>query len=642
MYKKQIYLLIFMCCCTAISAIAGPVDSIMNQVSKFKDNPLKQSEIYSRLSFMELGSNLPRSIEYARLSIDRAKEASNNNQLSRSYICLTYAYDNAGKIDDGLLAADSALLYANKAKEYSLQFRSELLIGSLSRRKANYNGAITHVISALKIAEANNNDTFKSNAYSTLGVLYTNLKDLDRAEQYHLQALDLRKKLNDSDLIANSYNNLGIINRERENYDKALMYYHKALEIAISLKDTSSISFLFNDIGAAYSKKGDVVNGEKYLKESIAIREHMGELYELAYTYNYLGENYERKKDLKNAELYIKKALSTARDIHNNKQTYEALESLSDFFSRNKIYDSAYTYLNKYKVFRDSIAKMDNKKLIAELTTQYETEKKERKIKEQEFELTKRNYFIIGIIILIFVIITLSYLTYNRYKLKQNAKLQAEVLRQQELSTRAVIEAEERERKRIAGDLHDGVGQLMSAARLNLSLVSSELDGITESQKAAFDKALELVDESCKEVRAVSHNIMPNALLKAGLTSAIREFIHKIDARVLKVNLFTEGVNERLPSDIETVLYRVIQECINNVIKHSGADTLDISLIKDEDGISVSIEDNGKGFNASDKSKFDGIGLKNIQTRVEYLKGTVEWDSAPGKGTVVTIHLPIA
>jgi signal transduction histidine kinase len=105
--------------------------------------------------------------------------------------------------------------------------------------------------------------------------------------------------------------------------------------------------------------------------------------------------------------------------------------------------------------------------------------------------------------------------------------------------------------------------------------------------------------------------------------------------------LYSEGLNERIDNNTESVLYRIIQESVNNVIKHSDAETLDISLIKDEDGISATIEDNGKGFDTSDKDKFTGIGIRNIQSRVEYLKGTVEWDSAPGKGTVVAIQIPL-
>ena len=150
-----------------------------------------------------------------------------------------------------------------------------------------------------------------------------------------------------------------------------------------------------------------------------------------------------------------------------------------------------------------------------------------------------------------------------------------------------------------------------------------------------------LIDESCTEVRTVSHNMMPDALLKTGLVSGVREFLDKIDSHLLKINLHTEGFDKRPDSNIETVLYRVIQECVNNVIKHAGANELDISLVKDTDGVSATIEDNGKGFNIADKTKFEGIGLKNILSRINYLKGIVEWDSAPGKGTVVAIHVPV-
>jgi signal transduction histidine kinase len=210
------------------------------------------------------------------------------------------------------------------------------------------------------------------------------------------------------------------------------------------------------------------------------------------------------------------------------------------------------------------------------------------------------------------------------------------------MATKAVLEAEEGERQRIAKDLHDGVGQMMSAAKMNLSAFESEINFANTDQQLSFEKIIQLVDESCKEVRSVSHNMMPNALLKNSLAAAVREFIDKLDQKTLQVHLYTEGLDERLDSNTETVLYRIIQECVNNVIKHSGASTLDISVVKDKDGVSATIEDNGKGFDIADKSKFDGIGLKNIVTRAEYLKGTVDFDSTPGKGTLVAIHVPVS
>jgi signal transduction histidine kinase len=135
--------------------------------------------------------------------------------------------------------------------------------------------------------------------------------------------------------------------------------------------------------------------------------------------------------------------------------------------------------------------------------------------------------------------------------------------------------------------------------------------------------------------------MMPNALLKHNLASATREFIDKLDHKKLQVHLYTEGLEERLDSNVETVLYRVIQECVNNVIKHADANVLDISIIRENGEITATIEDNGKGFDTSDKEKFDGIGLKNIRTRVEYLKGTVDFESSPGRGTLVALHVPL-
>ena len=139
--------------------------------------------------------------------------------------------------------------------------------------------------------------------------------------------------------------------------------------------------------------------------------------------------------------------------------------------------------ISTYRFFRDSIRNMDNEKMIAELSTMYETEKKEKKIQEQQFELTKKNYMLTGSAALLAAISLLGYSGYRRYRLKQQAAMQEAILKQQELATRAIIEAEENERKRIAGDLHDGVGQMMSAAKINLSSLSSEIQFADEQKK---------------------------------------------------------------------------------------------------------------------------------------------------------------
>ncbi|MBC7510656.1 MAG: sensor histidine kinase [Ferruginibacter sp.] len=260
-------------------------------------------------------------------------------------------------------------------------------------------------------------------------------------------------------------------------------------------------------------------------------------------------------------------------------------------------------------------------------------------LNNQKLEVTRKNIIITVIIVLAMMGFLLGYSFNRRYKLQQQTKLQQEILKHQDLATKAIIAAEETERKRIATDLHDGVGQLMSAAKMNLSAIESDLNFTSVAQKNAYDKAMALVDEGCKEVRAVSHNMMPNALLRAGLASAVREFLDNLNSQVIKINLYADGLNERIDSNTETILYRVIQECVNNVLKHAKASLLDISIIKEAENISVTIEDNGIGFDKNSLKNGTGIGLKNIETRMAFLKGSVEWESQPGKGTLVVLHV---
>jgi two-component system, NarL family, sensor kinase len=307
---------------------------------------------------------------------------------------------------------------------------------------------------------------------------------------------------------------------------------------------------------------------------------------------------------------------------------------MGDYKSAAKIYKQ----LNSVK---DSMYANASPQALAEMQTKYETEKKERMIQEQQSKLERQKIIIAGVIAVIVLGGLLGFTQYRRYKWQQEAKMRSAVLKQQQESTKAVIEAEEAERQRIAKDLHDGVGQMMSAAKMNLSAFESYAHFKSADEKQSFEKIISLVDESCKEVRVVSHNMMPNALLKNSLSSAIREFIDKLDHKKLQVHLYSEGLEQRLDANIETILYRVIQECVNNVIKHANANTLDISIIREPGEIRATIEDNGQGFDTANSKKFDGIGLRNIRTRVEYLKGTVDFDSSPGKGTLVALHVPI-
>ena len=237
--------------------------------------------------------------------------------------------------------------------------------------------------------------------------------------------------------------------------------------------------------------------------------------------------------------------------------------------------------------------------------------------------------------------IGLLYSAYHRRKLRYENKLQETMIHEQNKATKAIIEAEENERQRIATDLHDGVGQTMTAAKMNLESLKGKINFASENDVQTFSNAMNLVVDSVGEVRSISHNMMPNSLLKNGLGKAVRNFLDNLNQQKLKVQLFTDGLNKPLESNTEIFLYRIIQECVNNVLKHANASELNISILVDELMVDVTIEDNGRGFNPSQLSEKAGIGISNIQKRVQFLKGEIHWDSQVGQGTTVVINIPM-
>jgi signal transduction histidine kinase len=242
------------------------------------------------------------------------------------------------------------------------------------------------------------------------------------------------------------------------------------------------------------------------------------------------------------------------------------------------------------------------------------------------------------------VILTLSglvlFISYKRKQARLKMQTETELARQKELRSKAVIEAEEKERTRLVLDLHDGVGQILSAAKLNLSGLESKLKLQDPEQLTLLANALELVNDSVKEVRAVSHTVMSDTLIRYGLAEAVREFISNVSfSHRLKIDFRIVGLERRLDVTAEIILYRVIQEAVFNTLKHAKANRMGIQLVRHDNELTVMVEDNGIGFNTTDIS--GGIGLKNMVSRVEFLNGQVNFDSTPGQGTTVVIEVPV-
>ncbi|MBS1497384.1 MAG: sensor histidine kinase [Bacteroidetes bacterium] len=546
-----------------------------------------------------------------------------------------------GENDEAEKAINQSLQIRKSSGDYAGQGYCLRSLGNIYYDKNDYSAALQYYLSAAPLFQKANDIKGLSGNYIWIGNVFNEgLRQFDKAVQYFTKSLDLARQINDSNLVSYNYNNLGQAYYNAKNYSEALHYYNLSKTIKELRHDNRGVANAYSNISSVYFDLKKYDSALYFNEISLKTRTDLNDKKGMATSFQnganifLLTSKYDKALD------YYQKAINIGEEIDFKDPVIESYNGLSKYYEAKGDEKSALFFYKKYKALNDSVYNSDISNQINTLETKYQSAKKQELIQEQQFELTKKQYWIYGASALALLIFLLSISYYRRNKLKHEKKMQLALMRQQDMATKAVMEAEENERKRIASDLHDGVGQMMSVAKMNLSAFEEEIDFKDVNQKNSFEKVIGLIDESCKEIRSVSHQMMPNALLKSGLASAIKEFIDQIDSRVLKVSLYTEGLNEKIDTNTETVLYRVVQECVNNVLKHSGANHLDISMIKDTDGISVSIEDNGKGFDTSIKQNFEGIGLKNITSRITYLKGTIEFDSTPGKGTLVAIHIP--
>ena len=261
-----------------------------------------------------------------------------------------------------------------------------------------------------------------------------------------------------------------------------------------------------------------------------------------------------------------------------------------------------------------------------------ENEIKNAELKAKEAKQKQQLYIFLGVVLLILILVIFFF-----YKRKLAEKERATQLEKQRF--KAVIEAEEKERVRIAKELHDGLGQVLSTAKLNVAGLEGNVD---KEDEVLVSNSMSLIDDAVNEVRSISHNMMPVALTSLGLTSALEQLIKKInESGLLVVESKFNNLENRLDSSTEIAVYRVIQEVLNNMIKHSKANKIVVFIEKLSNRLNIQISDNGVGFNTNDIDKSKGIGWKNIFSRVSLLNGNVDVNSSPGKGTNLSVSVPI-
>jgi len=572
-------------------------------------------------------------------NVDSLKKVIAGNGSAQSRLKATVELSNyfsSKEADETLKTAAAGLKLAGKQNDKTAMGLLLMDMGKAYYQKHNYDSTARLLNQSAAIFEKLNDQRDLAANNHSLAILYIQLKDYKKAIAYYGKVINYSQKIGSHRLTMNLLEQLGKLYEDAVDYKEALRCYKQSLDIRDSLniaqkiKDSISVSYSLDFVGDVFGSMKQKGDSEAALLKTIETKKSLNDTLALAINYMNLGMLYKKKNEFPKSLDALQLCLQYAAKIKYTDLQNNALNELSDLYEQTGDYRQALVYFKKHQVLNSAVYAENSSKNISELQNKYETTQKENRILQQQFEISKRNYWVGGIFIVLLLSLLLSYSYYKRSQLKQ-----------QNIATNAIIETEEKERKRIAQDLHDSVSQLMMAAKINLSVVGNEIAFADEAQKSRYEKAINLVDEGFKEVRTISHNMMPQALLESGLSLVIKQFIENIGNDAITINFFSKGFEDHFDNTIETILYRILQECINNVMKHAKASRVDISLIRDEDNISLTIEDNGKGFDTTDAAHYDGMGLKNMRTRVNFLKGKIELDSHPGRGTLVSVYIPL-
>jgi len=632
-------------------------------------------------------------IVYAKMALSKA--GSLKDALVTSDVYNTYGsiYNNRNEFDSAIYYHQLALEKRIEANDPASQAASMNNLSIIYQRKAEFARAAEFINQSIKIYEELGMERSAADSYLNKGNLYTNKGDLDSAYRSFQNSLRAYEKLGldvmmtyalinmatvakelqnwgdteagfrrsyeiltqadkNPQLLAYAFNGLGVVQNEYYHHlDSAIYYYSLGAENARLAQSNYLLSISHNNLGSIYAEKGEFEKAIEYLVSARDLKTAMGELSGLSSVYVSLGDAFERAGDRAKAEKNYLEGLKIAEEINDLSDRQTAYNGLYNFYKSGGRYKDALDNLEKMKVVRDSILNKEHLATVADLNIGYETEKKEQQIAlqnaqlaQQTIRLQRNQIVILGLAVAAILLVVIIMLARNRSK-REKALLEQEAqLKLREAEINAIINSQEKERNRFARDLHDGFGQLISVLKLNLAQLGETSSKDAEKRYEVYKNGESVINEMYTELRNICFDLMPQTLVKRGLMPALKEFgaqLNRTDKINCEVLVFAN--NERLPELIEISLFRVTQEWVNNVLKYSGADHVTIQLIHEEGEITLTIEDNGNGFDPQDFYNGTGNGWKNIQTRLNQIKGEFDLDSRTGiRGTMMTVVVQTA
>jgi signal transduction histidine kinase len=484
------------------------------------------------------------------------------------------------------------------------------------------------------LAHQQKNSLAEATFYKHIGNTYYYIPQKQNAVSYWKKCIAIAEPNKYITLLEQCYHNVGVISFEEADYNLAETFFIKAIDLSKQKNDTNSTGYIlhYRLLATTYGIENKLNKAEKIFKEIIAKSRAAKDSANLVEGLVFYTNVLKKKKEFGKAISLSYEALEIARKINLLDGVITALDTHAGNLADAQNYKEAY----KYKYEEDTLVRnrfnVDLNKKISEAEAKFNNAeaKHEKEMAILNAKKEKQIYLVGFAGLLAFS----GFIFYYLFQ-KRNAKQKAELLQAQ---IQSVLDGEEKERTRIAKDLHDGIVQDLTAIKLQLN---AGINNDNTVEKNIVISAVYSIDKASKEVRNISYQMMPATLIQLGLIPALDDLLKRVlTASNIKYEFEQIGVTERLPDNIEVSIFRITQELLNNVIKHSEANFVSLFITLKANFVTMIFEDNGKGFDAETIKK--GIGFSSLSSRVELLNGDIKYEKADGVGTMAIVKIPIA
>lgn len=513
----------------------------------------------------------------------------------------------------------------------------------LSERTGNYAKALDKQIEAVKLFKELNEEHYLVESYNHIALFKLwneianakDIKDTSLYEEYLSKSLNISERLGNRNLYINTLNTVGsyfIVSRNDLN--KALSYFLDAEQQFDSTVSLITQAGIYGSIAITFADSANESQMLHYIEKFEALPSSKSFLYASTNIYRSAAKYYLKQGRLSQALVFATKSMNCALQfgapeykVQSQKRMFEVFKSLGNT-------DSALWYLEQAQENEAAISRHRFELAYTDMDVQ----QKEQTILQQKYALVQKNILVYGILALMLFVIGGFVFWMQVRRNKEQIRMIAMQQQKKEEFEKVVRETETEEQTRIAGNLHDSVVQKLVVSKMNLQSL-----GLMNDPKAAatiLNATKDLLQECTTEIRELSHSVMPINFEEEGLGEAVREFISKIYVEGLTIHFHEEGDHRRISRNQSVVLFRGIQECVQNALKHAQCSMMDISLVTDEFHTDISIEDNGRGFQR-DVVTSKSIGLQNLQHRIQQMGGHVDIHTEINKGTVIVISLPL-